>query len=67
MAHDIALAEAVEDRLKLSIGDIVQLKSGGQDMVVCGVAYACVECMWQTKDGVIQCTSIPLGCLVKKD
>ena len=65
MPDDIALSDVAEDRMKISIGDIVQLKSGGLEMVVCGVAETRVECMWQTKDGFLQCTSIVIGCLVQ--
>jgi uncharacterized protein YodC (DUF2158 family) len=60
-----ALAEVAEEqRVKLSIGDIVQLKSGGIEMVVCGVTERSVERMWHTTAGFLQCTSIAMGCLV---
>ena len=51
---------------EFKIGDVVQLRSGGQEITVVEIANDDVVCQWFSKDGRLRKDQFPAACLQQK-
>ena len=52
---------------KIAMGDVVQLRSGGQEMTVIEVAKDYICCQWFTKSGTLKTNKFSPTCLQKQE
>jgi len=52
---------------KITIGGVVQLRSGGQEMTVIEVAKDYICCQWFTKSGTLKTNKFSPTCLQKQE
>lgn len=55
------------EELSLSVGDVVELKSGSSSMTIVEVIEEMAMCIWESRDGEIRQRRFPLSTLQLRD